>query len=158
MPVWVVENEDRGNRAFCTLNEGLGKVLRYGAFDASVLERLTWMREVLAPVMAAAIRGAGDIDLRALISGALQMGDEGHNRNRAATSLFLRQLAPVLVDLDLPSGTVSEAVRFIAANDHFFLNLTMPAAKVTADSAIGVPASSIVTAMARNGTEFGIRV
>jgi hypothetical protein len=156
MPMCVVENATHGNRAFCTFNEGLGKVLRYGANDAEVLERLDWIREVLARIFADAL--TEPIDLRAMTAQALQMGDEGHNRNRAGTSLLLRALAPALIELDEPSCEVAEVARFIASNDHFFLNLTMPAAKSAADAAAGIHGSTIVTAMARNGTEFGIRV
>ena len=138
MPVWIVENGDRGNRAYCTLNEGLGKVLRYGAYDAQVLERLAWMREVLARVLAAALaRLAEPLDLRALIAQALQMGDEGHNRNRAGTSLLLRALLPALLTREEPTGDVVAAAEFISGNDHFFLNLAMAAGKATADAAAG---------------------
>jgi hypothetical protein len=159
MPVWIVENDPRGNRAYCTLNEGLGKVLRYGAFDQEVLDRLAWIRDVLAPVMRASLAGLGEpLDLRSLIVQALQMGDEGHNRNRAGTSLLLRALLPALLTLDAPAADVIASARFVSDNDHFFLNLTMPAAKATADAAAGVAGSSIVVTMARNGTEFGIRL
>jgi hypothetical protein len=156
MPMVVVENAVHGNRAFCTFNEGLGKVLRYGANDGEVLERLAWIRDVLARVFARALREP--IDLRAMIAQALQMGDEGHNRNRAGTSLLLRELMPALIELDEPAADVAAVARFIAGNDHFFLNLTMPASKACADAAAGVERSSIVVAMARNGTEFGVRL
>jgi hypothetical protein len=159
MPMWIVENEAHGNRAVCTFNEGLGKVLRFGANDEEVLTRLRWMRDVLAPVISRALNGLAEpIDLRALTAQALQMGDEVHNRNRAATSLLLRELLPALIELEGPSGDVADVARFIAGNDHFYLNLSMPAAKVTADAAAGIPRSSIVVAMARNGTEFGVRL
>jgi hypothetical protein len=159
MPVWIVENEPRGNRAYCTLNEGLGKVLRYGAFDREVLDRLAWIRDLLAPVMRAALAALEEpLDLRSLIAQALQMGDEGHNRNRAGTSLLLRALLPSLLALDAPAADVIASARFVNDNDHFFLNLTMPAAKATADAAANVPGSSILVTMARNGTEFGIRL
>lgn len=158
MPMCIVENATAGNRAFCTFNEGLGKVLRYGANDAEVRKRLDWIRDVLARVFAGALAQLTEpIDLRAMTAQALQMGDEGHNRNRAGTSLLLRTLAPALIELDEPSCDVAAVARFIAGNDHFFLNLTMPAAKAAADAAAGVERSTIVTAMARNGTEFGIR-
>jgi len=159
MPMYVVENATHGNRAFCTFNEGLGKVLRYGANDDEVLERLAWMRDVLARVFARALDRLGEpIDLRAMTAQALQMGDEGHNRNRAGTSLLLRALLPALIELDEPSAGVAAVARFIAGNDHFYLNLTMPAAKAAADAGAGVERSSIVVAMARNGTEFGVRL
>lgn len=158
MPVWLVGDATGGGRAYCTLNEGLGKVLRYGAFDAAVLDRLRWLEEALAPLLAEALaRLADPLDLRSLIAQALQMGDDGHNRNRAGTSLLFRALAPQLVELGRPAREVADALRFLDANDHFFLNLTMPAAKVAADAAAGVRGSTIVTAMARNGVEFGLR-
>jgi len=158
MPVWIVENASGGNRAFCTLNEGLGKVLRYGAFSGEVIDRLNWMRDELAPILAGAIESYGPIDLRSLIAQALQMGDEGHNRNRAGTSLLIRELAPHLVRLDEPTDAIARVLEFLNGNDHFFLNLTMPAGKCALDAAAGIHGSSLVTAMARNGTEFGIRV
>ncbi len=158
MPVWIVENASAGNRAYCTLNEGLGKVLRYGAFADEVIERLKWMGDELAPTLAAAIEAHGPIDLRSLIAQALQMGDEGHNRNRAGTSLLIRELAPFLVRLDGARDSIARVLEFLNANDHFFLNLTMPAGKCALDTAANVERSSLVTVMARNGTEFGIRV
>jgi len=158
MPVWILENITAGNRAYCTLNEGLGKVLRYGAYGDEVIDRLNWMKDELAPILSRAIEAHGPIDLRSLIAQALQMGDEGHNRNRAGTSLLIRELAPFLARLDESSDVIAHVFEFLHSNDHFFLNLTMPAGKCALDAAASVPGSSLVTAMARNGTEFGIRV
>ena len=158
MPLCVVRNRAAGNLTFSTLNEGLGKVLRYGAYDASVLERLRWMHDWLAPPLKAAIREAGGIDLRALIAQALQMGDECHNRNKAATSLFFRGLAPHLLRLPMTAKHMTGVADFLNANDAFFLNLAMAACKCAADAAHGIPGSTVVTAMARNGTDFGVRV
>jgi Protein of unknown function (DUF1116) len=159
MPMWIVTNDAAGNQAFCTMNEGLGKVLRYGAYDDAVIYRLRWMRDVLAPVLSSALQQFGQpIDLRAMLAHALQMGDEGHNRNRAGTSLFLRELMPALLQSDVLTKEKVEAVGFISDNDHFFLNLVMAAGKATADAAAGIDGSSVVVAMARNGTEFGIRL
>ena len=156
--MWMFEVRDaeHGGTAYCSLNEGLGKVLRYGAYGPEVLERLRWMDDVLGPVLSAAAELAGPIDLRSLIAQALQMGDELHNRNRAATSLLLRELAPAIADA--APGRASEVLRFIAGNDHFFLNAGMAAAKVSTDAARDVPGSSLVVAMARNGTDFGVQV
>ncbi|MET8156939.1 DUF1116 domain-containing protein [Sphaerisporangium sp. NPDC005289] len=156
--MWMFEvvDEEHGGTAYCSLNEGLGKVLRYGAYGPEVVERLRWMGEVLGPVLAAALALTGPVDLRSLIAQALQMGDELHNRNRAATSLFARELAPSVVDAS-PAHAAS-VLRFINGNDHFFLNAGMAAGKVSADAARGVPGSSLVVAMARNGTDFGIQV
>jgi hypothetical protein len=158
MPVWVLENKTFGNKSYCTLNEGLGKVLRYGAFAPAVIERLKWMAEELAPLLKAALVRHGEIDMKALISQALQMGDEGHNRNRAATSLLIRELAPHLVRLDADREKIAQVLEFMNLNDHFFLNLSMPACKCTVDAAAGIEGSSVITTMARNGTDFGIRV
>jgi hypothetical protein len=158
MPVWIVENQAFGNRAYCTLNEGLGKVLRYGAYSEEVLERLRWMGAELAPILAEAIKLRGPIDMKSVIAQILQMGDEGHNRNRAGTSIIIRELAPHLVMLDYPREKLAKVLAFLNANDHFFLNLTMPSAKCTVDAAAGIEGSSIITTMARNGTEFGIKL
>ncbi len=156
--MWMFEVRDaeHGGTAYCSLNEGLGKVLRYGAYGPEVLDRLRWMDDVLGPVLSAAVELAGPIDLRSLIAQALQMGDELHNRNRAATSLLLRELAPAVADA--APATASEVLRFINGNDHFFLNAGMAAAKVSTDAASDVPGSSLVVAMARNGTDFGVQV
>jgi hypothetical protein len=158
MPVFIVRNETYGNVAYATQNEGLGKVLRYGANSPEVIERLRWIERVLAPVVARALEAHGPLDMKNIIAQVLQMGDEGHNRNRAGTSLVLRELAPFLVMLDESRETVRDVIRFINGNDHFFLNLSMPSAKATVDPAAGIEGSSIVVTMARNGTEFGIRV
>ena len=158
MPVWVVEDRAHGNRAYATLNEGLGKVLRYGAHSADVLERLRWMEEALGPALGRALREAGGLDVRALIAQAVQMGDECHNRNRAASALLLKALAPHLAALDRPAAERARLLAVPGANDHFFLNVAMAACKAALDAAHGVPRSTLVTAMARNGTDFGIRV
>ncbi|QKW35256.1 DUF1116 domain-containing protein [Actinomadura sp. NAK00032] len=159
MWMFVVEDAEHGGTAYCSLNEGLGKVLRYGAYGPEVIERLTWMGEVLGPALRAAVRRHGPLDLVSVIAQALQMGDELHNRNRAATSLLLRELAPDLIAAEeVPRDRAAEALRFAAGNDHFFLNAGMAAAKACADAARGVPGSSLVVAMARNGTDFGIQV
>jgi hypothetical protein len=162
MPVVVVENagETGGVRAtaYATLNEGLGKVLRYGAFGAEVQERLAWMRDRLGPALRRALEAHGPLDLRSTIAQALQMGDEGHNRNRAGTSLVLRELAPCLVESDTPREEVARILRFLHGNDHFFLNLTMPAAKASLMPLADIPFSTVVSVMARNGTEFGVRL
>ena len=158
MPLHVIENTAFGNRAYCTLNEGLGKVLRYGAYAPEVVERLRWMQDVLGPAMGDAIAVHGPLDLRALISQALQMGDELHNRNRAATSLFVREMIPALLDTGRQVAELAEVARFVNGNDHYFLNLVMPAAKSATDPARDIPGSSVVVAMARNGTDFGIQI
>ena len=158
MPVWIVENKVMGNRTYCTLNEGLGKVLRFGAFSQEVIDRLRWMEMVLAPLLKEVVQLKGDINLKSIIAQALMMGDEVHNRNRAATSLFFREIAPVILDTHFTDAQKKRVLEFINGNDHFFLNLSMPAAKAILQSAEWVEGSSIVTTMTRNGTDFGIRI
>ncbi len=158
MPVWILQNKKYGNYSYCTLNEGLGKVLRYGAYSDEVIKRLKWIENLLAPLLKQALKLHGPIDLKTMITQALQMGDEGHNRNRAGTSLLIRELAPYIIQTKFSEKEKIEVLKFIDSNDHFFLNLTMPAAKCTMDAAKNIEFSTIVTVMARNGTEFGIRV
>ena len=158
MPVHIVENKTNGNYSYCTVNEGLGKVLRFGSYDTEVLERLRWIRQELFPTLKTVIGRSGGIDLKSLISQALQMGDEGHNRNKAATSLFVRAIAPYFCEADIPRDIAGRVLAFLRSNDHYFLNLSMPACKASLDAAYGIPYSSIVTAMARNGVEFGIQI
>jgi hypothetical protein len=157
MPVFEVRNATYGNRAYATQNEGLGRVLRYGAYGDDVIGRLKWMEESLYPTLAKALEVTGPIDLRSIIAQALHMGDEVHNRNRAATSLFFRQIAPAVIQV-AEAGTASEVLKFIDGNDHFFLNLSMAAIKSMLEPAEEVEGSTVVTVMARNGTDFGIRV
>ena len=158
MWVFVVEDPATGRRSYCSLNEGLGKVLRYGAYSPEVLDRLRWMSRVLGPLLQTAVRAHGPVDLKAILAQMVQMGDEAHNRNRAGTLMLLRELLPHLIDSGAPSGDVAAAARFVAGNDHFFLNLGMPACKLALDAARGIPGSTMVVAMARNGTDFGIQV
>jgi hypothetical protein len=157
MPVFVVENASHGNRAYATLNEGLGKVLRFGAYEADVITRLRWFADTLGPALSRTLRAHGPVDLAAISAQALQMGDEGHNRNVAATSLFARTIAPALVR-SVERETAAAALDFIRGNDHFYLNLSMAACKATLDAAHRIVGSTVVTAMARNGVEFGIRI
>jgi hypothetical protein len=158
MPLWSVRNNAGGNRAFSSLNEGLGKVLRFGAYGPEVLQRLRWMSTTLGPSLRNALQRVGGIELKPLMAQSLHMGDELHNRNTAASSLLLKRLLPGLLESDQPSSEIAEVARFIAGNDHFFLNVSMAACKAMLDPAQRIPNSSLVTVMARNGVEFGIRM
>jgi len=159
MPVFIIQNKTFGNLAYCTQNEGLGKVLRYGGMGAEVYTRLKWMETDLYPALDRALQTLPDgIDIRSLIAQALHMGDECHNRNRAATSLFLRAIGPALARTNRDNETLAKVIEFIDRNDHFFLNLSMPAGKSMLEPAEGIAGSTIVTVMARNGTDFGIRL
>jgi Protein of unknown function (DUF1116) len=154
----VLADPATGRRSYCSLNEGLGKVLWYGAFSPAVLERLTWMSSVLGPLLAAAVRRHGPVDVTAILAQMVQMGDEAHNRNRTGTLMLLRDLLPSMIESGRASGDVARAAAFIGGNDHFFLNLAMPACKLALDAARDVPGATLVVAMARNGTDFGIQV
>lgn len=158
MPVWHIVNKTFGNDAYCTMNEGLGKVLRFGACDQEVFDRLRRMREVYYPVLKQALEIHGEVDLKVMIAQALQMGDECHNRNKAGTSLFLRVIAQDIYNTDFPSNQQAAAFKFLNDNDHTFLNLSMPACKCTMDPVFGIPYSTVLGTMSRNGTEFGIRI
>ena len=162
MWMWCLSDPVSGgsgnNMAFCNLNEGLGRVLRMGAFDDEVLTRLAWMRDVLGPVLADAVRSMTDpLDVKSILAQMLQMGDEGHNRNRAGSLMALRELSPAIVGVDAPSSDIAAVLTFIGRNEHFFLNLGMPTAKLALDAARDVPGSTMLTVMSRNGTEFGIQ-
>lgn len=158
MPVWILENKAFGNFSYCTLNEGLGKVLRFGSYDEEVIDRLKWIEEKLAPILKRTLELHGEIDLKTMIAQVLQMGDEGHNRNKAGTSLLIRELASDIVKTEFSNEDKAEVLAFMHSNDHFYLNLTMPAAKCALDPLADIKYSTVVYTMARNGTEFGIRV
>ncbi len=158
MPLWAVENPATGVCAFSNFNEGLGKALRFGAYEDDVLARLKWIETTLALAVGAALKALGGIDLKPLIAQALIMGDEVHNRNAAASGLLLRRLASALVRVNLPADDLARILDFIVGNEHFFLNISMASCKLMLDAAHRVAGSSMVTAMSRNGVEFGIRV
>lgn len=159
MPVFILQNKTFGNLAYCTQNEGLGKVLRYGGMGPEVYQRLKWMENELYPALDRALQSLpGGIDIRSLIAQAMHMGDECHNRNRAATSLFLRAIGPALARTNRDNEVLAKVIEFIDRNDHFFLNLSMPAGKALLEPAEDIPGCTIVTTMARNGTDFGIRI
>lgn len=153
MQVYVVEDATHGGRTYSNLNEGYGKVLRYGAFSDEVIAKLRWMNGTMAPALAEALAKGGGIDMRALLAEALHMGDEGHNRNKAGSLLFLKQLAPYIA-----GDAASEILRFLGDTALSVLNPVMAACKAMADAAHGVEGSTIVSAMVRNGTDFGIQV
>ena len=158
MAVYIVENLTHGNRAFSNLNEGYGKVLRYGAYQQDVQDRLRWMHEVMAPILGKAITASGGIDVRAILAEALHMGDEGHNRNKAASLLYTKLLAPHIVR-NAPDGeSAATILQALGDNALAVLNPVMAGCKAMCDAAAGIEGSTIVSTMARNGTDFGIRV
>ncbi|MBL8109043.1 MAG: DUF1116 domain-containing protein [Anaerolineales bacterium] len=158
MKVYVVENAEHGNKSFSNLNEGYGKVLRYGAYSEEVLKKLHWMNDVLGVALADALESSNGLDMRALIAEALHMGDEGHNRNKAGSLLYLKLIAPLIAKVVNDDSVESEVLQFLGDNALSVLNPVMAACKAMTDAAHGVEGSTIVTTMARNGTDFGIRV
>ena len=159
MPVLVVRNSAQGNFAYCNLNEGIGKVMRFGAFEGEVQTRLAWMRDVLAPVLSEALqRLPGGVDLSTLMAQAITMGDEFHQRNIAASALLLRALAPEIAGSGESVVRQREVYSFLARTEQFFLNIAMAYCKCAMDAGATIEAGSIVTAMTRNGRDFGIRV
>ncbi len=159
MWVYVVENKKFGNKAYCTLNEGLGKVLRFGANSPDVLKHLKWMEEVLAPSISEALKQSEDgIDIKSITSQALMMGDECHNRNVAATNMFIKELIPLFLKTGIAKNVIKKIIDFISSNPHSYLNVSMAACKATADTIANLEKSTIVSVMARNGTELGIRL
>lgn len=159
MTVHVLKNETHGNIAFCPIHEGSGyNVQRYGSYDEGVLNRLRWLDGVYRPAMKKAIALTDGIDVRSLIAQALHMADECHNRNKASSSLFYKTITPLLLQTDLSKEEVLQVSEFINANEHYHLSLTMGASKAALDAAHGIENSTIVTALSRNGYEFGIRV
>ncbi len=157
-PVMVVANRAFGNLSYCTINEGLGKVMRFGGNDEEVLARLRWLRDVAGPLLAEALRSGEGIALKGLIARGLGMGDEMHQRNIACSSLLVRELAPALARTSTDRERLGELLQFMSGNDQFFLNVGMATGKAIMDPVRDIEASSIVTAMSRNGTDFGITV
>ncbi len=158
MSVYILEDTVHGNKSFSNLNEGYGKVLRYGAYSEDVLERLRWLEDVMAPVLNDAIQASEGIDIRALLAEALHMGDEGHNRNKAGSVLFTKNLAPFIVRVTKDSEVAAQIIQNLGDNALSVLNPVMAACKAMADAGHGIKGSTIVSVMARNGTDFGIRV
>lgn len=159
MPVLVVENRLTGNRAYCTLNEGIGKVLRFGAYSEEVVNRLQWMKDVLGPVLGQAARQIeGGINLNVIIAKAITMGDEFHQRNIAASLLFLKEVTPLIITLNIDENMKKDVIQFLANTDQFFLNIMMATGKSIVDSACKNTKGTIVTTMTRNGKDFGIRI
>ncbi len=158
MPVYIVQNATAGNKAYSNFNEGVGKVLRYGAYGKEVIDRLNWMKETLYPMFKESISKMGPLSLKPIMSQSLQMGDELHTRNVASTLLFIKEIAPYMAGGGFTPSQISQAISFMGGNNLFFLNLAMAAGKVTMDAASGINKSTIITALTRNGTDFGIKV
>ncbi|UYN89577.1 MAG: DUF1116 domain-containing protein [Anaerolineales bacterium] len=158
MMVYIIENETHGNKAYSNLNEGYGKVLRYGAFSEEVIAKLRWMNDSMGPLLAKAIEASGGIDIRALLAESLHMGDEGHNRNKAGSIIYTAKLAPWIAKVAADNEVESEVLKALGDNALSVLNPVMAACKAMSASAHGVEGSTMVTTMARNGTDFGMRV
>lgn len=159
MPVFVVENRLEGNEAYCIMNEGIGKVLRFGAYSEEVIDRLHWMKNVLGPTIAKALKLTEDgMNLNVMIAKAITMGDEFHQRNIAASLIFLKEISPFITQLDMDDKDRTDVIKFLADTDQFFLNIAMATSKAVMDGARTIQDGTVVTAMCRNGKDFGIRI
>lgn len=158
MPVHVIYDPVHDHYSYCNINEGLGGVLRFGKNTPDVIEKLWWMRDRFAPVLDEALKLCGGIDVRNIIMQALNMGDECHNRNKAATSLFFKEITPSILKTNFDMNQKEEVLAFIKNNEHYFLNLSMPYCKVALMAGHGVKYSSICTIMCRNAYEFGVKI
>src|SRR5690606_16701730 len=156
MPVHVLYNIVHKNYAYCTINEGLGKVLRYGANSTEVLDRLRFMEKTMMPILNEALTINGGIDIKSIIVQSLHMGDECHNRNKASSAIFLREIAADIFKTSAPFEDQVKVLDFIRKNEHYFLNLSMPFCKLAMDTTKHIKNSTIVRAMSRNGVDFGI--
>jgi hypothetical protein len=153
MPVWVVEEDASGARAYSTFNEGPGRTLWFGVGDDESIERLRFFRDELGPLMAKLLEREGPIDVFGLAAQGLQMGDELHMRSQATGNLLTRNLAPGFAAL---GG--ERCARFVAGNHHFFLTLTMAAAKCASLASSGVRGASVVNLITRNGTDMALQI
>lgn len=159
MPVFVVENRSEGNRAYCTMNEGIGAVLRFGAYSDEVINRLKWMRDVLGPVLSKGLKlTENGLNLNVMIAKAVTMGDEFHQRNIAASLIFLKEMSPFILQADITEEERVQVIKFLADTDQFFLNVMMATCKAVLDGARTIEHGTVVTAMCRNGKDFGIRI
>lgn len=158
MLVYIVEDKVHGIKAYSGLNEGRGKVLRMGAYSEDVITKMKWMNTVLGPTIDAALKSMGGLDIRAIIAKSLHMGDDGHNREDAASLMYTNALAPFIVRTARDANTAAEVIKFLGDNALSILNPIMAACKVMTMAGSNIEGSTIVTVMARNGTDFGIRV
>ncbi|MGG5324772.1 hypothetical protein IGJ83_000288 [Enterococcus pernyi] len=159
MPVFIVENRKEGNQAFCILNEGIGKVLRFGAYSQEVVDRLDWIKEVLGPTIHQALAFTEEgLNLNVLIARSITMGDEFHQRNIAASLNFLKEIAPLIIQTEIPEEQKYDVIKFLADTDQFFLNIMMATGKAIVDGARQGTKGTIVTTMTRNGVDFGVRI
>ncbi len=159
MPMMVVENRPYGNRAYINVHEGPSRNrLTYGAYNAGVQKNLQWLRDVLGPALGEAVRRMGGLDIMPIIARSLTMGDECHNRPTAGSALFALQILPFIIESSLEKAEVARIARFLSDTEHFFFHLGMAAGKAATDAMSSIPFSSLVTTIARNGVEVGIRV
>jgi len=154
-PVWVVENKAFGNRAFCRQVEGRQQ---FGDYSEEALQGLRLWRDVWAPALRKGLLKMGGLNLKPIITQALQMGDELHNRHSASSSLFANVMAVTMLEADVPKAEMLPTLKYVTNHNLIFLGLAMACGKAIADPAMGIEYSTVVTAMCRNGTEFGIRV
>ncbi len=158
MAVLVVQNKLKDNFAYCTMNEGIGKVLRFGAYSQEVIDRLKWMATVLAPTLSKALKKMGGLNVNVMMAKAITMGDEFHQRNIAASLVFLKEVTPTIIALPIDEQDKQDVIQFLADTDQFFLSIMMATGKSMVDAARTYEHGTITTTMTRNGKDFGIRI
>ena len=158
LPVMVLEDRANGNRAYHFLMEGFGRTLVLGMYDDEVEERLSWFRDELGPALDAAISALSGIDCRTLMAEALRRGDELHNRNSAATSMFAERLARGFAKAAVPAATQERAFALMLENTQFFVPVPLAATKLALDAADGIEGSSLLVGCGANGRDCGIKV
>ncbi|MEV6123329.1 DUF1116 domain-containing protein [Streptomyces sp. NPDC052077] len=155
-PVVVAAAGD--TRTFSPLNEGIQGAVRYGSFDDATIGRLRWLGDVLAPALDEAVRASEPVDLAALVAEGLRRGDDCHNRLVATSAALLATLLPGLLRGSADREDIARITTVMSRNGHFALPFAISAAKAMTLAASGFDGSSVVTTMAGNGREFGIRV
>jgi hypothetical protein len=142
-----VENRAGSGITYATLAESGRQALRFGVYDEAVAAGLRWLDDTLAPALARALPKAG-LPVLPLVADGVALGDDVHQRNIGGMMAFIRAMP----ELDAACRA------WLFANPQHFLNYAMASAKLALDQADGVVGSSIVTAIARNGVDCGIRV
>lgn len=157
-PVLVVEMEtpDGTVRTFAPINQGPGETAWFGRDTPAAVERLLLLRDVAGPAVAEILGRTGPLDVLAVATQGIAMGDDLHMRTQAATNLLVRTWLPHVAAL--PDHLRERFAQFLGGNHLFFLTLAMASARALTAWAGRVEGSSIVTTMSRNGTTFGIRL
>lgn len=158
-PLAMVRDETSGTVGCSQLYQGpRGQLRNRDDYDREAARQWQWLAKVLGPVLQTAVRASGGIDVKHVTAKALQMGDECHNRNSAASALLLMEILPWALRERIDTASLRDSVAYLTGAEQFSLCVSMAAAKATADAAGGISHSTIITTLSRNGVDFGIRV